>query len=99
MKKVTIRQCTHEDVDAIFQLDNAWEEEGVSYVFIPVSREDFMTDFERFEKYYFVAESEGRIVGYVNGSVRVNEKVPLKLTRTRTFDNGNVLLCYDPMTG
>ena len=26
-----------------------------------------------------------------------NEKIPLKLTRTRTFDNGNVLLCYVPM--
>jgi hypothetical protein len=24
------------------------------------------------------------------------EKLPLKLTKTRTFDNGNVLLCYEP---
>jgi ribosomal protein S18 acetylase RimI-like enzyme len=75
MKKVTIRQATREDIDAIFQLDNAWEEKGVSYVFIPVSWEDFMADFERFQKYFFVAESENRIVGYVNGSVRVNDKV------------------------
>jgi dihydrofolate reductase len=27
----------------------------------------------------------------------VEEKVPLKLTKTRTFSNGNVLLCYEPM--
>jgi dihydrofolate reductase len=27
----------------------------------------------------------------------VKEKVPLKLTKTRTFSNGNVLLCYEPM--
>jgi len=27
----------------------------------------------------------------------VKEKVPLKLTKTRTFSNGNVLLCYQPM--
>jgi dihydrofolate reductase len=27
----------------------------------------------------------------------VKEKVPLKLTKTRTFRNGNVLLCYEPM--
>jgi dihydrofolate reductase len=27
----------------------------------------------------------------------VKEKLALKLTKTRTFDNGNVLLCYEPM--
>ncbi len=27
----------------------------------------------------------------------VKEKLTLKLTRTRTFGNGNVLLCYEPM--
>jgi dihydrofolate reductase len=27
----------------------------------------------------------------------MKEKLPLKLTRTRTFGNGNVLLCYEPM--
>lgn len=26
----------------------------------------------------------------------LEEKLPLKLTRTRAFDNGNVLLCYEP---
>jgi len=27
----------------------------------------------------------------------IKEKLPLKLTKTRTFGNGNVLLCYEPM--
>lgn len=27
----------------------------------------------------------------------INEKLPLKLTKTRTFGNGNVLLCYEPV--
>jgi dihydrofolate reductase len=27
----------------------------------------------------------------------VKEKLNLKLTNTRTFGNGNVLLCYEPM--
>ena len=27
----------------------------------------------------------------------VKERLPLKLTRTRAFGNGNVLLCYEPM--
>jgi dihydrofolate reductase len=26
----------------------------------------------------------------------VKERLPLKLTKTRTFSNGNVLLCYEP---
>jgi dihydrofolate reductase len=28
----------------------------------------------------------------------VKEKLNLKLTKTRAFGNGNVLLCYEPMT-
>ncbi len=27
----------------------------------------------------------------------IQEKLPLKLTRTRTFGNGNILLCYEPV--
>ena len=27
----------------------------------------------------------------------IKEKLTLKLTKTRTFGNGNVLLCYEPM--
>lgn len=27
----------------------------------------------------------------------IKEKLPLKLTKARTFHNGNVLLCYEPM--
>ena len=27
----------------------------------------------------------------------IKEKLPLKLTKTRTFGNGNVLLCYEPV--
>jgi dihydrofolate reductase len=27
----------------------------------------------------------------------IQEKLPLKLKQTRTFGNGNVLLCYEPM--
>jgi dihydrofolate reductase len=27
----------------------------------------------------------------------IQEKLPLKLTKTRTFGNGSVLLCYEPM--
>jgi ribosomal protein S18 acetylase RimI-like enzyme len=75
MKKILIRECTHRDLDSIFQLDQLWDEEGVAYVFTYGSREDFIADFERFQEYFLVAESEGQIVGYINGSIRVNEEV------------------------
>ena len=29
----------------------------------------------------------------------VEEKLPLKLTKTRAFGNGNVVLCYEPTRG
>jgi hypothetical protein len=99
MKKVTIRQCTHRDIDGIFQLENAWEEEGISHVFNPVSREDFMTEFERFTKYYFVAESEGWIVGYINGSVQVNDKVDVLPKGVTYLDVENLMCCLNFETG
>jgi hypothetical protein len=75
MQQVLIRECTHHDLDSIFQLDRLWDEEGVAYVFTYGTREDFMADFERFQKDFLVAESNGQIIGYINGAVRVNEKV------------------------
>lgn len=74
MENFHIRQCTLDDIEAIFQLDSEWEQESVSYEFIQVSREDFITQFERFQKYHLVAEKEGSIIGYVNGSVRQGDK-------------------------
>ena len=59
MKQVLIRECTHQDLESIFQLDQLWDEEGVAYVFVYGSRVDFMADFERFQKYFLVAESDG----------------------------------------
>ena len=39
-----------------------------------------------------VALGKGRII--FDG---IKEKLPLKLTKTRTFGNGNILLCYEPL--
>ena len=84
MQQVLIRECTHHDLDSIFQLDHLWDAEGVAYVFTYGTREDFMADFERFQEYFLVAESNGQIIGYVNGSVRVNEKMEV-LPKQETY--------------
>jgi ribosomal protein S18 acetylase RimI-like enzyme len=84
MKKVLIRGCTQRDFENIFELDKLWDEEGVAYFFTYGNREDFIADFERFKEYFLVAESEGQIVAYVNGSVRVNEKLEI-LPKQETY--------------
>lgn len=73
MWKIFIRECTYRDIDSIFQLDQLWKEENVSYVFTHVSREDFIAEFERFQRYFLVAESNGQIIGYINGSIQTSD--------------------------
>jgi ribosomal protein S18 acetylase RimI-like enzyme len=73
MNEIIIRPCTDDDLEAIFQLDHLWDKEGVAYVFTYGSQEDFTAEYEQFREYYFVADCDGEIVGYINGSVRVNE--------------------------
>ena len=69
MEPVRIRACTHEDIDAVLQLDRQWEQEHIAHDFRPISREEFLAHLERFPAYFLVAESDRGIVGYVNGSV------------------------------
>ena len=75
MDNILIRECTRQDIESIFQLDQLWDEEGVAYIFTYGNQDDFIAEFERFQQYFLVAESDGQIVGYINGSVLVNEKV------------------------
>lgn len=74
MTNVLIRGCTAQDLEAVCQLDDLWKEEGVAHVWYG-NRDDVIADFERFPQYFLVAEGGGRIVGYVNGSVRTNDTV------------------------
>ncbi len=90
MKTVLIRACTHQDLESIFQLEPLWDEENIAYVFTYENREEFLADFERFQKYFLVAESDGQIVGYVNGSVLVNEQVEVLPKRETYLEIENI---------
>jgi len=83
MTNVLIRGCTHQDLEGIWQLEKLWKEEDVAYVWYG-NRDSLIADFERFPKYFLVAETEDRIVGYVNGSVVVNETVDV-LPKAKTY--------------
>jgi len=74
MTNVSIRECARQDLEGVFELDKLWREEGVAHIWYG-SRDDVMAAFDRFQNYFLVAESDGRIVGYINGSIRTNETV------------------------
>jgi ribosomal protein S18 acetylase RimI-like enzyme len=75
MENVFIRQCTPKDIEAVLHLDEQWEQEDIAYDFIPISQEEFAANLARFPAYFLVAESEGDIVGYVNGTVHRGTRV------------------------
>ena len=74
MENVLIRECTHKDIDEVLQLDRQWEKENIAHEFMFISREEFIADLERFQTYFLVAESNGSVVGYINGSVRLSQE-------------------------
>ena len=77
MEHVLIRACTHEDIDAVRQLDSQWEQENIAHTFMPISREAFLTHLEHFALYFLVAESDEGLVGYINGSVHQEKGMPV----------------------
>jgi ribosomal protein S18 acetylase RimI-like enzyme len=74
MEKDLIRECTHKDIDEVLQLDRLWEQENIAREFEFVSREEFAANLERFQTYFLVAESNGSLVGYINGTVRPGQE-------------------------
>jgi ribosomal protein S18 acetylase RimI-like enzyme len=77
MENVLIRECTYTDIDAVLQLDVQWEQEHIAHDFIPISREEFIARLKSFQTYFLVAENDGDVVGYVNGSVHLARKIPV----------------------
>src|SRR5687768_10344588 len=70
MEQVHIRICTQDDIDAVIALERQWEQEDIAYGdFNPLSQEAYVSILERFPAYFLVAEHNGRLVGYIHGSV------------------------------
>lgn len=68
---IDIRACTNNDIGAVLSLDREWEQESVAHVFIPISRDEFVANLAEFPECFFVAAHQGRIIGYINGSVHL----------------------------
>ena len=71
MEQVRIRACTPNDIDDVIALERLWEQEDIAYGdFNAMSREAYVAILERFPAYFLVAESGGRLVGYIHASVQ-----------------------------
>ena len=62
-----LRQCGETDVRAIRALQESWDEEEITYGFRPA---DEATIAGAIGPYFYLAEADGQIVGFVAGSVR-----------------------------
>ena len=76
MEQIRIRACATDDIDAVMGLERQWEQEGIAYGdFNRMSREAYVAILARFAAYFFVAESGGRLVGYIHASSDREQRV------------------------
>ena len=75
MENALIRKCTHNDIDAILQLDREWYEENIAYDFFFINREEYIAYLEHSPSYFWVAEIDGCVIGYINASTHVNKNI------------------------
>ncbi len=65
-----IRECTEDDLDAVSRLQQRWEAEDITHGLTAESREQLA---ERLGPYFFLAEADAAVEGYVFGSVLTSE--------------------------
>ncbi len=67
---LVLRRGTAEDVDEILTLQSAWEQEAITYGYVPAPRE---TVEDLVGPYMIVSESGGHVIGYVVGEEKAAE--------------------------
>src|SRR5215211_4970561 len=76
MEPVRIRACLPDDIEGVIALERLWEQEEIAYgEFNPMSHEAYVSILEHFPAYFLVAESNGRLVGYIHASVQRDNPV------------------------
>jgi len=73
MEDFLLRVSKPEDIDVILQMDELWEAEDIAHEYITENLEEYTAKLKRFPEYILVAESNGTLVGYINGSIHNNE--------------------------
>jgi len=85
MDNLVIRECSYEDLECIEYLQQQWTKEDITYGFIPAEKSHLET---KLGKYFFVAESNNEILGFVYGTVHKSENISV-------IDNGQLYIEID----
>ena len=72
MSNLTIRECIYQDLEGIVFLQQQWYKEEITYGFVPADKRYLET---KLGKYFFIAELNNEIVGFVYGTVHKAEKM------------------------
>lgn len=72
MDNLIIRECTYEDLDKIISLQQQWEIEDITHGFVPADKRYLE---EKVGKYFYIAELNSEIVGFVYGTVHNAENI------------------------
>lgn len=82
MDKVIIRECTLEDLDYVESLQNQWVKEDITHGLVSVDRNYLET---KLGKYFFVAELNCEIIGFVYGTIHQAKNMAI-------LDNGQIYI-------
>jgi len=72
MDNLVIRECSYEDLECVISLQQQWAKEDITYGFVPAEKSYLET---KIGKYFFVAESNNEILGFVYGTVHKSENM------------------------
>ncbi|MCB2291536.1 GNAT family N-acetyltransferase [Clostridium sp. CS001] len=82
MEKLIIRECTLEDLDYVQSLQHQWVEEDITYGLVSVDRNYLEI---KLSKYFFVAELNVEIIGFVFGTIHEAKDMAI-------LDNGQLYI-------
>jgi hypothetical protein len=70
IKLHNIRKCTTEDIKAVVHLSELWVNENITHG-LAANTPSILQ--ERIGSYFWVAEKEGDIIGYIYGTIHISE--------------------------
>jgi GNAT superfamily N-acetyltransferase len=85
MNNLVIRECSYEDLGCVESLQQQWAKEDITYGFISAEKSYLET---KSGKYFFVAELNNEIIGFVYGTVHKSENMPV-------IENGQLYIEID----
>lgn len=85
MDNLIVRVCTYEDLEYIVSLQQQWRTEDITYGFVPGDK-SYLEG--KLGKYFYVAELNNKIIGFVYGTVHKSENMAI-------FNDGELYIEID----